>query len=66
MTAPPKKAALKSVKNVSGKKAKVSLEAKVAGAAGYEVAYDISKKFTVVVLNMIKMSDSKLESDFFS
>lgn len=46
VTAPPKKAALKSVKNVSGKKAKVALEAKVAGAAGYEVAYATSKKFT--------------------
>lgn len=45
----PKKPVIKSVKNVKGKKAKVTLKAKVNGAKGYEYQISLKKNFNKIV-----------------
>ncbi len=61
------KPAIKSVKNVKGKKAKVTLKKKIKGANGYEIRYSLkktmksAKKATIKKANTLKVTISKLK-----
>lgn len=61
------KPAIKSVKNVKGKKAKVTLKKKINGANGYEIRYSLkktmksAKKVTIKKANTLKVTISKLK-----
>ncbi len=61
------KPTIKSVKNVKGKKAKVTLKKKIKGANGYEIRYSLkktmksAKKATIKKANTLKVTISKLK-----
>lgn len=61
------KPAIKSVKNVKGKKAKVTLKKKIKGANGYEIRYSLkktmksAKKVTIKKANTLTATISKLK-----
>lgn len=61
------KPAIKSVKNVKGKKAKVTLKKKITGANGYEIRYSLkktmksAKKVTIKKANTLTATISKLK-----
>ena len=61
------KPAIKSVKNVKGKKADVTLKKKVSGANGYEIRYSLkknmksAKKVTIKKASTLKVTLKKLK-----